>query len=114
LALDPLTHHLWVGTSDGIFSEPAWNCRREVNALALAFSPAPAGTLWIGTPTGLEVWPAPGADKALVGQPPHHFTAVASGLAADKVTALAIRIVAGQEEIWIGTPNGVSRYQVTA
>lgn len=114
LALDPLTNHLWVGTPTGVFSEPAWNCRREVNTLALAFSPAPSGALWIGTPAGLETWLAPGSDKELAGQPPRYFTAAASGLAADKVTALAIRIIAGQEEVWVGSPNGVSRYQVTA
>ncbi len=112
LALDPLTNHLWVGTPAGVFSEPAWNCRREVHALTLAFSPAPAGTLWIGTPSGLEAWPAPGADASFNGQPLHSFTSANSGLAADKVTALAIRQVAGQEEVWIGSPNGVSRYQV--
>jgi ligand-binding sensor domain-containing protein len=111
LALDPLANRLWVGTSAGLFGENNWQCCRETDVQALAFSPAPAGTLWLGTSSGLESWSSPAQGEVFEGQPEQCFTASNSGLASDQVTALAIRVVESKQEVWVGSPNGVSRYQ---
>jgi ligand-binding sensor domain-containing protein len=111
LAVDPFTKRLWAGTSDGLFSEPAWECCHDGNVLALAFNHASDGNLWLGTNEGLEVWSSCGETGQFDGQPVNCFTAVDSGLAADRVTAISIRLVDDELEIWIGSPNGVSCYQ---
>jgi ligand-binding sensor domain-containing protein len=109
LAADPLTGHLWVGTATGLYSSHDWVCRRAGDVRALAFSPG--GTLWLGTTTGLERWATAEDSAAPGGAPVEQLTAATSGLAADLVTALAVRTVGGQEEVWVGSPSGVSCYR---
>lgn len=110
LALDPLTNHLWVGTSDGLFSDHSWQCHHRVDIRALAFSPRPEGTLWLGTDKGLEQWLPPDQGDIFTREPIQHFTATNSGLAANIITALTIRDSSEGRELWIGSPTGVSRY----
>jgi ligand-binding sensor domain-containing protein len=112
LASDPLTGHVWAGTSTGLHNSHDWVCRRVGDMRALAFSAD--GTLWLGTTTGLERWAAPGDGAALSGAPAERFTTANSGLAADLVTALAVRTVGGQREVWAGSPAGVSCYRYPA
>jgi ligand-binding sensor domain-containing protein len=112
LASDPVTGHLWAGTQAGLYGSHDWLRRREGDVRALAFSLN--GTLWLGTTTGLERWPAPGDGAILAGTPAEQFITANSGLAGDLVTALAVRTVSGQEEVWIGSPAGVSCYRYPA
>jgi ligand-binding sensor domain-containing protein len=112
LASDPLTGRLWAGARTGLYSAHDWARHRAADARALAFSPG--GTLWLGTTAGLERWAAPGDGAVFSGAPAERFTTANSGLAADLVTALAVRPVAGQEEVWVGSPAGVSCYRYSA
>jgi ligand-binding sensor domain-containing protein len=112
LALDPVTGHLWAGTATGLYGTHDW-VRRQVGAVqALAFSPD--GTLWLGTATGLERWAALGDGAGFRGAPAERFTTANSGLAADVVTAVALRTVDGHGEVWVGSPAGVSCYRYPA
>ena len=109
LALDPATNALWIGTTQGLWSDHTWQRHRQANIQSLLFDPTPPGTLWLGTTTGLEKWPSPGkGDPFTTGQPIKHFTTTNSGLASNRVTALSLREVEGQQELWIGTSAGVS------
>ena len=115
LALDPLSNALWIGTSEGLWSEHNWQTHHSANIQSLLFEPAPSGALWIGTTTGLEKWPAPHSEPFATTQPLTQFTSANSGLAANRVTALALRTINQQEqELWIGTTAGVSCYRYPA
>lgn len=111
LTIDPLTNCLWVGTPAGLFSEHKWQRHRETDVLCMAFAPSPAGTFWLGTATGLEQWPAPEQGEWFAGEPDAQFKAADSGLAADAIAALAVRVVGDEQEVWIGTHAGVSCYR---
>ncbi len=70
---------------------------------ALAFDSA--GRLWIGyTDFGADVWTNPGRLPATIAN-----IAAAQGLPATRVTALA----AGENEMWIGTVNGIAVFSGT-
>ena len=69
------------------------------------------GTLWLGRRTGLERWAPPGHGRAAPPRPDLTYTAQKHGLAADHVTALAVRATSQGDEVWIGSSAGVSRYQ---
>jgi len=109
LAVDPITNRLWVGTSEGLFSEHSWQRQLEKCVRALAFDPE--GTLWLGTTEDLEHWPTPGQGEVFVGPPIARFTVTESGLAAKAVTAIAIRTVGNEREVWVGSSAGVSCYR---
>jgi hypothetical protein len=111
LALDSLTGQLWIGTSRGLFNALNWQCcHTEITDVrALAFSPPPDGTLWVGTANGLERWIISGC-KAIGGQPVERFTIASSGLAAHPVTALAVCRGRNTFDVWVGSPAGVSCY----
>jgi ligand-binding sensor domain-containing protein len=112
LSVDPSTNFLWVGTSNGLYVEPDWQCQHEANITALAFNLEAERELWLGTTEGLEAWNLSSDTASTLEREIHHFTAVDSGLASDQVTALAMRVTSDQQEVWIGSPNGVSCYQV--
>ena len=112
LATDPLTGHLWVGTRTGLYSAHNWVHHRQGDVRALAFSPE--GLLWVGTTTGLEQWPPPSDGAVFAGEPAQRLTSINSGLAADTVTALAIRGGSDRREVWIGSPAGVSCYRYSS
>jgi ligand-binding sensor domain-containing protein len=111
LAIDPRDGSLWVGTRDGLFSEHRWARHTKEDVQAIAFGAAPDESLWIGTSSGLEQRRVPtsqaGATPTLVGR----WTAATSGLAADAVTALCVRSIDGQCELWAGSRSGVSRFR---
>ena len=124
LAIDPFFQQLWIGTSQGLFGELNGQFSKldgfgllDVRALAFAAD----RTLWVGTPLGLfsfsmdedrETFREKILFEARIEQK-EHFTPANSGLASDIVTALSVRTVDHAQEIWIGTPRGVSchRYQ---
>jgi ligand-binding sensor domain-containing protein len=78
---------------------------QAVNVLAWDAS---AETLWCGTDAGLvQVGRTPAGWRVEATS-----TVTNSGLAADRVTALALSGDAdGAKTVWAGTPNGISRYQ---
>jgi ligand-binding sensor domain-containing protein len=99
---------LWVGTGAGLYGGPPRGLK-EIPALrghavtALAWD-GEAGALWVGTTAGLFRL-APQGDGWQVGEA---LTPRNSGLAADRVTALAL----GGAALWVGTPCGLSRYRI--
>jgi ligand-binding sensor domain-containing protein len=113
LVIDQSNNRLWAGTDAGLYSMCGgkWICFREANIHAIAFTPE--GTMWLGTDKGLEEWPTPTDGAGLAGNPLAHFTATQSGLAADLVTALAVRAAGNRRQVWIGSPAGVSCYEYT-
>jgi ligand-binding sensor domain-containing protein len=110
LAIDPVDNRLWVGTPHGLFSERPWRHNAALDVRALAFGPGSDRTLWVGTATGLERWRASRSRQLPEGRIARFMT-TASGLAANTVTALAVRTIADAPEVWIGSPAGLSRYR---
>jgi ligand-binding sensor domain-containing protein len=106
LALDPRDGRLWAGTAAGLYSQHAWRRHADDDVRALAFGPA---ALWVGTARGLARWDAPTGGGFLAAAPAARLTAATSGLAADEVTALAVRDDGAGWELWVGSPLGVSR-----
>ena len=111
LAVDPGTNGLWIGTPQGLFDEDLALCAAGRDVRALAVGPAADRTLWMGTAAGLERWPAPLAGGRLEGVPVAVYTPSNSGLAAQGVTALAVRAIGQVHEVWIGSAAGVSCYR---
>ncbi len=114
LAVDPRTNQLWVGTSGGLFSGAAWQRHTEGDVRALAFGPGPGHDLWVGTTRRLERWSRRANGDLWDAQPRAIFELGSSGLAAEKITSLAIRIDNDQHELWVGSPIGVSCYNYPA
>jgi len=105
--------HLWVGTARGLYTGPpeALGTLPDLDhhvVTALAFD-RQTGILWVGTDGGLLRLSA-GGDKCEVTR---LFSARNSGLAGDRVTALALSDgeAGGKKSLWIGTPFGLSHHQ---
>lgn len=109
LAVNPITNCLWVGTDSGLFTEPSWQICRKGEVRALAFGHE--GDLWVGTATGLEHWRSPVNEQTFRGEPARNLTTLNSGLAANLVTALDVRAISDMQEVWVGSPAGVSYYR---
>lgn len=109
LAVNPITNRLWVGTDSGLFVELGWQLCRKGEVRALAFGPE--GDLWLGTATGLECWRAPVNEQTFLAEPAMNLTILNSGLAANLVTALDVRVIGDMQEVWVGSPAGVSYYR---
>ncbi len=103
---------LWVGTASGLarYDGSGWQVYREsdlgladdrINALALGGD----GRLWIGSGSGLAVFD---------GQSVARFTRAGSGLVNDYVLSLAVETRSGGDVIWVGTLDGVSRFEPAA
>ena len=110
LALPPPLDVLCVGTTQGLFSGYPGNLLPVVDLegraiTALAWDDR-AARLWVGTETGLAQLQRTD-DGWQIGQ---HFTGATSGLAADRVTALALTSRGTETQVWIGTPSGLSCY----
>jgi ligand-binding sensor domain-containing protein len=110
LALNPQNNQLWIGTSSGLYSQRQWKCYLTSNVCAFAFDVTPPGMLWVGTRMGLEQWPIPSKGQNFPAKPTAHFTPANSGLGAEAITALAVRAHGIKQEVWIGTPAGISVY----
>jgi len=110
LAID-MNNRLWVGTSGGLYCQPAWECCLKTDARALA--PTPENTLWVGGAAALEEWALSQTDSKFVGDPKRRFNTYNSGLASNVITALALRenYIDNIREVWIGTPNGLTCYR---
>lgn len=109
LALDPLANRLWVGSSEGLFSEHTWKCHRAADVRALAFSPPPESLLFIATADQVECLRSPENGDAFVTS---RFSAREGGLAASTITALAVSVDDDQyRQLWVGSPAGVSSYR---
>ncbi|UCH93811.1 MAG: hypothetical protein JSV88_26575 [Candidatus Aminicenantes bacterium] len=106
-----LNNRLWIGTSHGLYCQRTWKCCRETDVRALACTSE--GTLWVGTSTALEEWHLPKRTTKFSGEPKKHFTVNNSGMAANRVTDLALREIHSDctREVWIGSPNGLSCYR---
>lgn len=99
---------LYVGTPLGLYagkaqeastSYPLARCR--VNALAWD---AANQLIWVGSERGLLCVTLQGTER-------NHFTVHESGLGANRITALALTPTDdGKNQLWIGTPDGLSRY----
>jgi len=111
LSLDPSANRLWAGTPAGLYGERGHVWRRYLEGEVRAAAFGSDGTLWLGRRTGLERWAPPGDGQAAPSRPEAVYTAQGHGLAADEVTALALRATASGDEVWVGSPAGVSRYQ---
>jgi ligand-binding sensor domain-containing protein len=114
LALDPLTNYLWIGTSAGLFSEPGWKSHKTGDVRAIAFGPAPGHELLVGFADHFERWPSPENAKIFEAAPVANISSREGGLAADMVTAIAVRAGKNSQEIWIGSPAGISSYRYEA
>ena len=115
LAIDPSTNKLWIGTAEGLFSEPDCERHTTTDVRTIAFGPAPENELLLGLVDHFECWPSPGNGEVFAGSPLVSFSAKDAGLAADTVTALTVRVADNQQrEIWIGSPNGVSSYRYSS
>jgi ligand-binding sensor domain-containing protein len=111
LALDPSANRLWAGTPAGLFGEHRHVWRRYLEGEVRAVAFGPDGTLWLGRRTGLERWAPPGDNRAAPHRPEAVYSAQTSGLAANEVTALAVHATPRGQEVWVGSPAGVSRYR---
>lgn len=112
LALNPQTNRLWIGTPAGLFNEDTWQCQHECDECdvrALAFSRTPRITLWVGTFAGLQQWLVADGQDCISKNPAGYYTAANAGLAANEVTALAVRETGDTRELLVGTPAGISR-----
>ena len=100
-----LGDRLWIGTNEGLFDHKGRHYHPKhlgyINALLID----PEGLLWIGTATGLFSW-HPKNPKIR----PRRFTCHNSGLASDRITALAMTHSEAGYLLWIGTPLGLSRH----
>jgi ligand-binding sensor domain-containing protein len=105
LARHPVSGRVWAGAQTGLYRADDWHPCRKGDVRSLAF--CPDGTLWIGLAGGLELWPA----DMPAAEPVERWSTANSGLAADTVTALAVRDTGGQREVWAGSPAGVSCYR---
>lgn len=93
----------WSSLPVPVVAQPQWKTYSYAGPINdLAFT---GNLLWAGTDGGLAVWdlPAPSA-------PPVKFT-VEHGLAANRVKSL---VVGRDGVIWVGTVNGLSRYDGTS
>jgi hypothetical protein len=106
-----VTNRVWAGTRDGLFAEHqrVWNQYMGGEVQSLAFGSD--GTLWAGRRTGLERWLPPGDNPAALRKPSNVYRADSSGLAASKVTALAVQATERGQEVWAGSLAGLSRLQ---
>ena len=105
------SEYIWVGTNYGLYCGLAGNLQlvasmkgQRVSTLAWDNK---TNTLWVGTMQGLFQLVKKGNEWNTVST----FTSRNSGLAADKVMALALSISkSGESMLWIGTSCGLSCY----
>jgi ligand-binding sensor domain-containing protein len=106
------SEYLWVGTNAGLYCGPPSELQKLPDLAGRAISAllwdSRHHIVWIGTDKGLFSLIKRAANEWVIAQ---ELTSDNSGLAADRVTALMLSNDAqGKQQLWIGTPCGLSRY----
>ncbi len=107
------SEYLWVGTNAGLYSGPPSGLQKLPDLAGRAISAllwdSHSHIVWVGTDKGLFSLIKRAANEWVIAK---ELTSDNSGLAADRVTALALSNDAqGKRELWIGTPCGLSCYR---
>jgi ligand-binding sensor domain-containing protein len=105
LARHPQRGEVWAGGPGGLYAPPDYQ-RLEGSGQVLALAFSAQGKLWVGTPHGLESWSVDEQRRVAKYDPHRH------GLAAGRVACLVVRQTPRGDEIWVGTPAGVSCFTV--
>jgi ligand-binding sensor domain-containing protein len=108
---DDESEYIWVGTARGLYGGCPGNLKSILGLGSLAVTSlawdGSAGMLWTGTENGLFRLVNEGSGWQVVDK----FTTHNSGLAANRITVLALNTSeTGEVSLWVGTPCGLSCY----